>query len=571
MNFLKNLRVRSKLLLLISISILIAIVIAGLSFIQSIKMANNMETIYEEKFIPNSWLNNAVSVNLRIDSTIIQMMTTTDQQEKQALHNEIYDGIDQVLSDFAQYSEMNLTDEERQGVVDYYDAVDRLTVHQDKVIELALAGQNEEAYKMYHERVKQPREDLISTLYMLSQIKVGQTEQIVLNSITSSDESNLRNVIINIGAIIILLVLGVLISLMITKPIEQLRVQLRKVQNGDFTVHGDYQSKDEIGALTQSFNETISSLNNDLQKVKSSSDHVENTSQELMANVEQSTAAAEHVVSSIQEISSGAEETKYRLEQNAIIIERVANGFTTIQQDFQAIDRLAQKSIAESKEGSVIVSKNVEQMKNIKLSVQQSNEVVQTLANQVGEVDEILKVIDWISGQTNLLALNAAIEAARAGEHGKGFAVVADEVRKLAEQSIQATKSVATILENIKKDTDESVQIMNVVIDEAESGLTITEKTAQKFQEILQNTLEVGPVMQKTTSSVNHIVKDFSIFTSSADTILTISMNNSKNSAMVSAASEQQAAAMEDMSQSSHNLTNVATELNGIVKKFTLQ
>lgn len=112
---------------------------------------------------------------------------------------------------------------------------------------------------------------------------------------------------------------------------------------------------------------------------------------------------------------------------------------------------------------------------------------------------------------------------------------------------------------------------MNVVIDEAESGLTITEKTAQKFQEILQNTLEVGPVMQKTTSSVNHIVKDFSIFTSSADTILTISMNNSKNSAMVSAASEQQAAAMEDMSQSSHNLTNVATELNGIVKKFTLQ
>lgn len=571
MNFLKNLRVRSKLLLLISISILIAIVIAGLSFIQSIKMANNMETIYEEKFIPNSWLNNAVSVNLRIDSTIIQMMTTTDQQEKQALHNEIYDGIDQVLSDFAQYSEMNLTDEERQGVVDYYDAVDRLTVHQDKVIELALAGQNEEAYKMYRERVKQPREDLISTLHMLSQIKVGQTEQIVLNSITSSDESNLRNVIINIGAIIILLVLGVLISLMITKPIEQLRVQLRKVQNGDFTVHGDYQSKDEIGALTQSFNETISSLNNDLQKVKSSSDHVENTSQELMANVEQSTAAAEHVVSSIQEISSGAEETKYRLEQNAIIIERVANGFTTIQQDFQAIDRLAQKSIAESKEGSVIVSKNVEQMKNIKLSVQQSNEVVQTLANQVGEVDEILKVIDWISGQTNLLALNAAIEAARAGEHGKGFAVVADEVRKLAEQSIQATKSVATILENIKKDTDESVQIMNVVIDEAESGLTITEKTAQKFQEILQNTLEVGPVMQKTTSSVNHIVKDFSIFTSSADTILTISMNNSKNSAMVSAASEQQAAAMEDMSQSSHNLTNVATELNGIVKKFTLQ
>lgn len=570
MKLLKNLKVRKKIILLIVISIMITLLIAGLSYAQTRNMTKNIEDIYEEKFIPNDWLSNAISVNLRIDSIIIALMKSTDDAEKKQLHSEIDDGVDQVLTDLASYEDLDLTEEEKLGLANFYDAVQRLTNNQDEVIRLALAGENDKAYKLFREVVKTPREDLIASLQSLRQYKVEQSEQIVNDSIASANASNIRNVIINIISIIILITLGIMISRLITKPLEQLRNQLHKVQHGDFTVQGTYQSKDEIGVLTNSFNETFASLREVLQKVKSSSDHVDNTSQELMANVEQSTSAAEHVVASIQEIASGSEQTKYRLEENAIVIDHVATGFADIREHIQEVQRLASISFEVAQEGTTIVEKNLAQMQNIKKSIQQSNNVVQTLSNQVGEVDEILKAIEGISQQTNLLALNAAIEAARAGEHGKGFAVVADEVRKLAEQSMNATKSVGTILANIKQDTAESVQIMDVVYTEAENGLAITENTSNKFQDILMHTTEIAPVMTKATHAVEEIVGDFNTFTSSADSILSIAISNSTNSEMVSAASEQQAAAMEDMNHSSRGLAHVATELNEVVKKFTL-
>ena len=570
MRLLKNLKVYHKLLLIITIGILLAIMIAGLSFKQSHSMSKNIEAIYEEKFIPNDWLSNAISVNLRINSIIIEMMKATSKSEKEALYNELNTGVDRVLDELGQYDKMDLTDEERQGLASFYDAVERLTGKQDEVIRLALIGENDAAYALFKDGGQTSREDLITALQSLQQFKTEQTEQIVADSIASANANNRNNIIINIIGIIILVALGLAISRMVTKPLTQLREQLEKVQNGDFTVRGSYQSNDEIGQLTQSFNHTFDSLRHVLDKVKQSSEHVDNTSQELMANVEQSTSAAEHVVASIQEISSGAEQTQDRLEKNALVIDRIADGFSAIQQNIQAVETIASAAIHEANQGAAIVSKNVAQMKNIKNSIQQSNSVVETLSNQVGEVDEILKVIDSISQQTNLLALNAAIEAARAGEHGKGFAVVADEVRKLAEQSLEATKSVAHILSTIKQDTAESVQIMTVVIKEADNGLEITETTAKKFDDILVNTSEIAPVLTRTTSSVKNIVGDFDTFTDSADAILSIAINNAKSSEMVSAASEQQAAAMDDMHQSSQSLANVAAELNDVVKKFTL-
>ncbi|MEE1130385.1 MAG: methyl-accepting chemotaxis protein [Caryophanon sp.] len=570
MYIIKNMKVRNKILMIIAVSIIVAASIATLSFIQTNKMTSNIEAVYEEKFIPNDWLSNAIAVNLRINSVIIELMMTTDAMEKQELHSEINEGIDQVLSDLALYGEMELTEAEQRGLADFYEAVERLTANQEEVINLAVLGHNERAYELYRNDVKEPREDLIAALQELRAFKVDQTEVIVAESVAAGKTNNTNNVIINGVAIAILVFLGLFIARMVTVPLQQLREQLLFVEQGDFTVKGTYESKDEIGQLMISFNKTFETLRDVVSKVKVSSEHVDNTSQELMANVEHSTTAADHVVASIQEIAAGSEQTRDRLEQNSIVIERVATGFSTIRHNITEVEHLVATALNEAREGSSIVDENVEQMQSIKQSIQRSNDVIQTLSNQVGEVDEILKVIDGISQQTNLLALNAAIEAARAGEHGKGFAVVADEVRKLAEQSIDATKSVASILSNIKEDTAQSVSIMNVVLTEAESGLVATDNTSKKFDDILTNTSEVSPVLHVAKASIEEIVSDFDSFKSGADTILHVSLRNAQNSEMVSAASEQQAATLEDMTESSRVLANVATELNDVVKKFTI-
>ncbi|OCS84742.1 methyl-accepting chemotaxis protein [Caryophanon tenue] len=571
MNLIRNLQVQRKIALMIVVAMFGMVLIATLSFKQTSTVTTNVETIYEEKFIPNDWLSNAIAVNLRITSIITEMMMATDMDTKQALHAEIDDGVDQVLTDLAAYEKLPLTDAELAGLAEFYDAVERLTFNQDEVIRLALAGENTKAYTMYQDVVQQPRADLIESLDTLRQHKITQTEALVTESITSTETSTLRNIAISVAIIIVLLALSIIISRMITRPLHQLHDQLARVQNGDFTVKGTYRSRDEIGELTTSFNETIASLRGVLQHVHQSSTHVEHTSQELLANVEQSSSAAEHVTASIQEIAAGTEETKQRLETNATVINRVATGFTDIRHNAQEVERLANISSTEAIAGSAIIERNVTQMQNITASIQQSHEVVQTLSLQVNEVDKILKVIDDISAQTNLLALNAAIEAARAGEQGKGFAVVADEVRKLAEQSLDATKSIANILAMIKADTTNSVDIMHVVMKEANEGLTVTTNTAKKFDDILHTTQHVAPLMTAVSASIEEMVADFHTFTQSADSILAISLNNADRTNLVSSASAQQAAAMDDMTASSKNLANVAYELNEAIKQFTLK
>lgn len=567
---LKNLNVRNKLFLIVAIGIFVASLIATLSFFQVRTMKDNIEMIYEEKFLPNDWLSNAIAVNLRINTIIVEMMSAETTAEAQQLYDDINNGIERVYADFERYESLPLTETEQQRLADFYATIGLLEDDQEQVMQLALAGDDEASYQLYRSKVKELRTELITILQELQQFKLAQTEEIVEESIAAASASTLRNGLINVAAIIALIFLGVIVSRMVTRPLQQLQQQLQKAQTGDFTVQGDYEAKDEIGQLTTSFNETFQSIRSVLQQVSASSIHVDQTSQQLLQNIGESTTAAEHVVASIEEISRGTEQTEKRLEQNAVVIDRVATSFTAIHDNIKGVESLVSTAIQEANEGSTIVEKNVQQMKQIQGSIQQSNEVVKTLANQVSEVDEILKVIDGISQQTNLLALNAAIEAARAGEQGKGFAVVADEVRKLAEQSIEATKSIASILANIKEDTAQSVEMMDVVFHEAHSGIEITEHTARKFQDILTNTSEVAPVLASATSAVEDAVSDFEQFATSATTILSIAENNSQNCETVSAASEQQAASMDEMHQSSRSLAQMSTELNNVVKKFTV-
>ena len=570
MHLFKNIKVRNKLAIVIIISMLIPLTIASLSYFQTSRMVKDMETIYKEKFIPNDWLSNAIAVNLRIDSILVEMMATEDVQLKESLYAELNAGVEKVLSDLETYEGMDLTDEERQIMADFYAAADQLTLNQDDVIRLAMEGENDAAYQLFMETVQGSRDDLIGALETLRNYNIEQTEDINTASIEEADAATRNNIIINLIALLVLLIVGMTISRSITKPLAQLREQLSLVQQGDFTAQGTYESKDELGQLTAAFNNTTQTLKNVLLHVKASSDQVDETSQELMASVEQSTSATEHVVASIQEISAGSDQTKYRLEENSSVMQRVSAGINQIHQIISEVEQLANAAYQEADQGTAIVSENVEQMQHIKRSINQSNEVIHLLAKQVGEVDNILKVIDSISQQTNLLALNAAIEAARAGEHGKGFAVVADEVRKLAEQSLQSTKSIADILDNIKKDTKHSVEIMDVVKHEADDGLAATMNTSTKFQDILVNTREVAPYMEKASATVDNIITEFENFSHNADTILNIAVSNAENSELVTAASEQQAASMEEMSRSSCDLAEVASELNQIVHKFKL-
>ena len=571
MGILNNLKVRSKLFLLIFIAVLVAVIIGVTAFKDTKSMSKDMENIYEEKFVPNNWIHNAVSVNLRIDSILIGMMMSKDPAEKQALHNEINNGVDQVLTDLAAYEAMDLSQAERDGLTEFYDAVGRLTNNQDEVIRLALEGQEDAAYVLFKDVVEGARTDLYTSLTNLADIKMEQTKELSDENVKNADKTAITIVIVSIIGIALLLLIGVLVIRSITSPIQFLSSLLNKMRDGDFTVKSDVTGKDELGQLMTTFNETVSTLNSALNNVTTASLELEETAMELSANVNQSSSSSQHIASSIQEISAGAEQTKQKLEGNAVLLEQVRTGFNQIEETMDTLHDIASASVEKSVEGSSIVQTNVAKMQDIQSSISQSNEVILNLAERVNSVDQILATIDAISGQTNLLALNAAIEAARAGEHGKGFAVVADEVRKLAEQSLEATKSVAEILASIKDDTKQSVKIMEVVMSDTNSGLHATENTAEKFEEILASSQSVAPNIEELAKTMENLNATFQTFASNADVILSISINNANNSEEVTAATEQQTHALEDMNDSARGLSEVASKLNTITQQFIIK
>ncbi|MER2107522.1 MAG: methyl-accepting chemotaxis protein [Solibacillus sp.] len=566
----ENFKVRSKLLTLICISLIISAIIGIFSYIQTKSMAGDMELIYEEKFIPNNWIYDAVNINLRIDSILIEMMLLEDLEEKRKLHAEINNGVDEVLGNFAQYEQMDLSPEEKLQIEKFYAAVDRLTNYQDQLIAYALEGNNDAAYAIFEKVVKQARLDLVEALSVLNDIKAAQTAEISETNVAAATTIGNTIIILLVVALAILLGLGLYITGLIVKPLTEMKTALAKAQNGDFTARGGYKSTDELGEVTTSFNIMMETLQGVLKTVHAAANNVHNNAAELSANITQSTATTEHVVSSTQEIAAGSEQTKFELVNNERFLEQVVAGFQGIQQELTFISELVSRSSKEAKDGTEIVHANLTQMQQIQQSSEQSNEVIQMLATQVSEVDEILKVVNNISEQTNLLALNAAIEAARAGEHGKGFAVVADEVRKLAEQSLASTHSISQILNNIKKNTDHSVSLMGTVLNEANTGLQTTEMTAQKFEEINVHTNDVTPHIVSMTGTVDTMHVSMDKFTQNADTIMSIAVNNARNSEQVSVATEQQAQSMEDMQKSALNLTDVATDLTDAVQQFKL-
>nr|MBO2505100.1 hypothetical protein [Bacilli bacterium] len=248
----------------------------------------------------------------------------------------------------------------------------------------------------------------------------------------------------------------------------------------------------------------------------------------------------------------------------------ILSGISNISEKSKQVTQLARESSKEAEDGRVAVVENVNQMKHIHESVDKSNEMIQSLSSRSKEIGNILSVISGIADQTNLLALNAAIEAARAGEHGKGFAVVADEVRNLAEQSQSSTKLIEEIIRSIQNDTDTSVKLMNEVLENTNRGLTVTETTAEKFKKIIETSHSITPQIEEITDTMEQIYTNVEDIVAKMNILTKVSQENAANSEEVAAFTEEQLASMEEINSSAKSLTDLAEELRTHINNFKI-
>lgn len=373
---------------------------------------------------------------------------------------------------------------------------------------------------------------------------------------------------------ITLIVAGTLIFFIVRSISKRLSILARfskKVSEGDLRDKLQIQSDDEIGQVGKGFNTMIDSLRSLIGAVQTSVENVASSSEELTASAGQTSKATEHITLAIEQFSSGNESQNDKVELSSEELEEMNRGLQNMNESAESITASSIKSTDIAGEGGQLVEKTASQMNVIDQSVKKAENVISALESKSKDITQILGVINGIADQTNLLALNAAIEAARAGESGRGFSVVAEEVRKLAVQCANSAKEIENLIKEIVQDIDVSQEVFTAVNREVQSGLSFTEQTKVSFHNIFDMTKEISDQLQTMNQTVVQLSKGSAHVSEAVREIADVSRESSANIQDIAASAEEQLASMEEISSSSATLSSMAEELRDLISKFKVE
>lgn len=396
--------------------------------------------------------------------------------------------------------------------------------------------------------------------------------QVPLSSVlAAADEMKQQTLIlITVSAMGICLVAW-LIARSVSSPIQAITAQAKRVAEGDLTGQAmKVTTRDEIAQLTHSFNDMQHSLKSLIHQVQSSSEYVAESSVELMESAEQTSKMTQQITLAIEQVSVGADQQNLGVTESVRALQEVSQGVQQIAYYSTSISETSHYTIQRAHDGGESVQRTVNQMQSIHSSVSESDQIIKSLDERSKEIGKILDVVTGIAAQTNLLALNAAIEAARAGEHGRGFAVVADEVRKLAEESHRSSNQIGEYIAEMQRDVTCTINAMGHIKDKVDEGITVANDTKRSFAEIIQAAREVASQIENMAASAQHMSAGSQQVNASFAEIARISQETTASTQEVSSSAQEQLASMEEITSSAESLSHLALELRKMISTFKI-
>ncbi|MGK4043328.1 methyl-accepting chemotaxis protein [Heyndrickxia oleronia] len=441
---------------------------------------------------------------------------------------------------------------------------------QDKVFDEYDKGNVEKAKDNLQESITIGR-DLLNGYQKLADESEKQINQKEQDVIESGQTSLLVGTIVTILVIIISFAVAFITSNKISKPIKHVMQRMKLIANGDLSQEPLQTTlKDEVGHLIIATNEMNRQTRDLLNRINTVSGSVTSQSEELSQSANEVKSGSEQIAITMQELASGTEVQA----NNTNELSSIMGSFTLKVEEANEKGKLIQQSsnqvLSMASEGKKLMESSNEQMAKIDQIVQGAVQKVQSLDSQSREISTLVSVINDIAEQTNLLALNAAIEAARAGEHGKGFAVVADEVRKLAEQVSHSVTDITSIVINIQKESGMVAESLLNGYSEVEKGTSQIQTTGKTFTEINEAVIKMVNSITTISDSLSEMEDNSLKMNRSIEEIASISQESAAGVEQTSASSQQISSSMEEIAGNSEDLSKLAEELNALVNQFKL-
>ena len=543
-----DLKVRTKLLILVLGSCL-ALVMVGSMGLSGMRGGNRnlLESNRSVEHVAVLGTMKSDFLAMRLD--LVYMMSLKDQAKLQEKWGDFAAKAKAVREAMKKFEASGPTRQELEGIAAFRDGFENYVVNGTKLGEMLLAAHGANDENAVASAVTFGAEQVGPIYVKPAEIVAG----LVAESIRSDQEmfkassvSFNRSLMTMIGIVaatlIVTIMLGLFIAGSVVKPLRKVFETLQRMAAGDLSVRSDISSCDEMGMLSEELNIMAERLHETITRVAHNGLEVASAASQMHSTAEQMATGAEQAAAQTQTIATASEEM-------AATTNDIAGNCHQAACNAGKVNEAAASSAR-------IVDETIEVMAQIATRVKETAVMVETLGNRSEEIGEIVGTIEDIADQTNLLALNAAIEAARAGEQGRGFAVVADEVRALAERTTKATKQIAATIKNIQQETRNAVITMEEGVREVEKGTNDASKSGEALQDILE---QIGAL----TMQVNQIAT-----AAEEQTATTVEISN--NIQQITAVVQMTANGSQESATAAAQLSRLSEELRSLMAHFRI-
>lgn len=543
MKWVNNLKTRTKLLASFTVMAFIVILFGVVSISGIAKMKHEVEALYAELLVPAidlGHIENYLS-SIRIDA--LRIMNETDASKRQEIFNNAAKNEKEIERLIKKFDATHHTPEEKKVLEEFKIAWKAYNESRLNTYNWALKGDAEKAKHNAATDAGPKFKVVDEKIGRLFEIQ-GEVGKELLRE-AGNEYRFERNVAIGTAIIAILTAfsLGIILSKMIANPLQKGVSLAEAIAGGDLTNRLDraaIERNDEVGKLLTAMGNMAERLKGIMAELKSTADNVASASNQLSASSEQ--------------MSRGVTEQSGRASQIATSSSEMSQTVVDIAKNASSIEASATKTTKVAQDGEKIVDRSVEEVKAIADTVRESGQLMGSLGERSKQIGEIVSVINDIADQTNLLALNAAIEAARAGEQGRGFAVVADEVRKLAERTAKATSEIGEMIKAIQDEVSRAVHSMEEGTKRVEVGVDFSVQAGNALRDIVKSVNELHSMVQQIASATEEMSTVSETISGDIETIASVSKETSAGS--------------EQIAQASSDLARLASNLQNIVGQF---